>query len=57
MDMQATAVMAPPPPKTLDDMQLPLVMMRDIALKTMFRKNINEVSELARAICLPRQVT
>jgi len=38
-------------------MQLPLVMMRDIALKTMFRKNINEVSELARAICLPRQVT
>ena len=57
MNMQATAVMAPPPPKTLDDMQLPLVMMRDIALKTMFRKNINEVSELARAICLPRQVT
>ena len=38
-------------------MQLPPVMMRDIALKTMFRKNINEVSELARAICLPRQVT
>ena len=57
MNMQATAVMAPPPPKTLDDMQLPLVMMRDIALKTMFRKNINEVSELAHAICLPRQVT
>ena len=57
MNMQATAVMAPPPPKTLDDMQLPRVMMRDIALKTMFRKNINEVSELARAICLPRQVT
>ena len=57
MNMQATAVMAPPPPKTLDDMQLPHVMMRDIALKTMFRKNINEVSELARAICLPRQVT
>ncbi|WP_438990977.1 ATPase [Lentibacter sp.] len=57
MNLQATAVMAPPPPKTLEDMQLPRVMMRDIALKTMFRKNINEVSELARAICLPRQVT
>jgi hypothetical protein len=57
MKLQATAVMAPPPPKTLEDMQLPRVMMRDIALKTMFRKNINEVSELARAICLPRQVT
>jgi len=57
MNMQPTAVVAPPAPKTLDDMQLPLVMMRDIALKTMFRKNITEVSELARAICLPRQVT
>ncbi|MCV2893062.1 ATPase [Lentibacter sp. XHP0401] len=57
MNMQPTAVMAPPPPKTLNDMQLPIVMMRDIALKTMFRKNITEVSELAKAICLPRQVT
>ncbi|RFP87368.1 ATPase [Rhodobacteraceae bacterium 63075] len=57
MNMQPTAVMAPPPPKTLEDMKLPLVMMRDIVLKTMFRKNLTEVTELAKAVCLPRQVT
>ena len=53
MNMQPTAVMAPPPPKTLEDMKLPLVMMRDIVLKTMFRKNLTEVSELSKAVCLP----
>ncbi|WP_298675380.1 ATPase [uncultured Lentibacter sp.] len=57
MTLQPTAIMAPPPPKTLTEMQLPVVMMRDIALKTMFRKNITEVSALASALCLPRQVT
>lgn len=53
----ATSVLAPPPPKRLEDMKLPLVMMRDIVLKTMFRKNTNTVSELARAICLPVPIT
>jgi DNA polymerase III delta prime subunit len=57
MNMQPNAVMAPPPPRTIEEMQLPLVMMRDILLKTIFRKNISEVSELAKAVCLPRQVT
>ena len=38
-------------------MQLPIVMMRDILLKTIFRKNLTEVSELAEAVCLPRAVT
>lgn len=38
-------------------MKLPLVMMRDILIKTMFRKNIDTASELAEAICLPRTVT
>ena len=57
MNMQATTVLAPPPPKSLAEMQLPVIMMRDILLKTMFRKNVSEVSEIARAICLPRQVT
>ena len=38
-------------------MQLPIVMMRDILLKTMFRKNVDMVSELAAAICLPIPVT
>jgi hypothetical protein len=32
-------------------------MMRDILLKTMFRKNLDMVSDLSRAICLPIPVT
>ncbi|MHA6263642.1 ATPase [Arenibacterium sp. CAU 1754] len=57
MNMQPTAVMAPPAPRTLNEMQLPMVMMRDILLKTIFRKNVDVVSELAEAICLPIPVT
>ena len=57
MNMQTSAVMAPPPPKRLEDMKLPIVMMRDILIKTIFRKNVELVSELAAAVCLPVQVT
>jgi hypothetical protein len=57
MNMQSTNVMAPPPPRTLEDMKLSTVMMRDIVLKTMFRKNVDMVSELSKAICLPIPVT
>jgi hypothetical protein len=57
MNMQTTNVMAPPPPKRLEDMKLPIVMMRDIILKTIFRKNIDLVSDLAVAVCLPIPVT
>lgn len=57
MQQPATTVIAPPVPKRLEDMQLPIVMMRDILLKTMFRKNIDMVSEVAAAICLPSAVT
>jgi len=57
MNVHNTTVMAPPPPKTLDEMRLPVVMMRDILIKTIFRKNINMVSELSKAICLPIPVT
>ncbi len=38
-------------------MRLPIVMMRDIMLKTIFRKNVDTVSEIAVAICLPGSVT
>ena len=55
--MQTTAVMAPPAPKQIHEMQLPVVMMRDILIKTMFRKNVDMVTELAAAVCLPIQVT
>ncbi|MEP2532060.1 ATPase [Shimia sp.] len=57
MTMQSSNVMAPPPPKRMEEMRLPIVMMRDILLKTMFRKNIDMVSDIATAICLPRAVT
>ncbi|KIN60263.1 AAA ATPase [Sulfitobacter noctilucae] len=57
MNMQTSTVMNPPPPKRLEDMKLPIVMMRDIILKTIFRKNVELVSELAAAVCLPIPVT
>jgi len=57
MNMQTTAVVAPPAPKGLQEMQLPLVMMRDILLKTVFRKNVDTGTEIAEAICLPGAVT
>jgi hypothetical protein len=53
----APGIEAPPAPRTLAEMQLSLVMMRDILLKTMFRKNIDSASQIARAICLPVNVT
>jgi hypothetical protein len=53
MNAPTNAVMAPPAPKTLADMRLPVVMMRDILLKTIFRKNLDLVSDLSKAVCLP----
>ncbi|SFC38030.1 ATPase [Tropicimonas isoalkanivorans] len=53
MNVEIGNVVAPPAPRRLEEMKLPLVMMRDIVLKTMFRKNAEQVSEIARAICLP----
>ncbi|SPJ30307.1 ATPase [Falsiruegeria mediterranea] len=57
MNMQPTSVIAPPAPKGLGDMQLPIVMMRDILLKTLFRKNLEMATEISEAICLPLSVT
>ena len=57
MNMSVSNVMSPPAPKRLEEMKLPIVMMRDIVLKTMFRKNVDMVSDLSRAICLPVPVT
>ncbi|MEP2922189.1 ATPase [Sulfitobacter sp.] len=57
MNAPTTSVMAPPPPKTVGDMKLPIVMMRDILIKTMFRKNLDLVSQLSEAVCLPIPVT
>ncbi|QQA41651.1 ATPase [Pelagovum pacificum] len=57
MNVQTNAVLAPPPPRTIAAMQIPVVIMRDILLKTMFRKNVSLVSELAKSVCLPPNVT
>ncbi|MGI3163293.1 ATPase [Pseudooceanicola sp. 200-1SW] len=58
MNMQPqSGVQAPPAPSTLEEMRLPVVMMRDIVIKTMFRKNTDKVTDLAQAICLPVAVT
>ncbi len=55
--VQQQGVQPPPPPSRIEEMRLPVVMMRDILLKTIFRKNIDLVSEVSEAICLPRAVT
>jgi hypothetical protein len=53
MSLADTPSLAPPSPKSLEEVGLPAVMMREIALKTLFRGNISLVSDLARALCLP----
>ena len=53
MNMQVQPVLEPPAPKTLADMRLSTVMMRDILLKTMFRANASTASEIAKQIALP----
>ena len=53
MNMQVQPMLEPPAPKTLADMRLPTVMMRDILLKTMFRANASTASEIAKQVALP----
>ncbi len=58
MNMQTPpAVTAPPPARTMADTGLSMVMMRDILLKTMFRMNLDLVTDLSRVICFPVPVT
>ncbi len=57
MNMETSNVIAPPAPRSIEGMKLPIVMMRDILLKTMFRMNLETCGELSRAICLPIPVT
>jgi hypothetical protein len=57
MNMQVTNVVAPSPPKTLDETGLGMVTLRDILLKTMFRMNLELCSEISRQIALPIPLT
>ncbi|MFN3721420.1 MAG: ATPase [Paracoccaceae bacterium] len=58
MNMPITPnVTAPPTPKSLAQTGLSLVMMRDILLKTIFRMNIDLVSDISRVIALSPPLT
>jgi hypothetical protein len=50
-------VTPPASPRRMEEVGLSAVMMRDILLKTMFRMNVDQVSELSRIICLPVPLT
>ncbi|MGB8814296.1 MAG: ATPase [Paracoccaceae bacterium] len=50
-------VIAPTAPRTLAETGISVVMMRDILLKTIFRMNLDLVSELSRVLCVPVPVT
>lgn len=52
MNMQASTIMAPPAPRTIEAMALPIVMMRDILIKTIFRQNLSTVRQIAQALCV-----
>lgn len=54
---QETGVQAPPSPRSLQDVGISPVMLRDILLKTMFRTNLSLVSDIAKRICLPVPLT
>ncbi|MHA3914000.1 ATPase [Halovulum sp. GXIMD14793] len=41
---------APKSPMSLEDLGLEIVLMRDILLKTMFRRNLNTLSDIAKAL-------
>jgi hypothetical protein len=58
MNIQTTPnVIAPVAPRTMAETGIGMVMMRDILLKTMFRMNLDLVSNISRQICLPVNVT
>jgi hypothetical protein len=47
------SVLAPPQPRSLAEVGISMIMMRDILLKTMFRTNLDLVTALSRVLCLP----
>ncbi|MGP3698772.1 ATPase [Rhodobacter sp. NSM] len=57
MNMHNSDVIAPSSPRTLAETGLGLVMLRDILIKTMFRMNLDLVSQISQMVCLPAQLT
>ncbi|MFT5000736.1 MAG: hypothetical protein ACJAXU_001809 [Paracoccaceae bacterium] len=57
VNIQTSNVLAPASPSSLEDVAIPIVMQRDILLKTIFRKNLTTVSEMAKALFMPLHVS
>ena len=53
MNMMTNTVQAPAPLKALSETGLSPVMLRDVLLKTMFRKSVETARQVAEAVCLP----
>jgi len=53
MNIQTSNVLAPPAPRTLADIGLPAVMVKEILIKTLFRTSIDTVTDIAQVTCLP----
>ena len=57
MNMISSHVIAPPWPRNLQETGISVVMLRDILIKTMFRMNLEQISDISRAIALSPQAT
>lgn len=57
MNMQAIDVKTPPMPTSLAETGLATVMLRDIFLKTVFRRHLSTAAAISEAICLPLPLT
>ncbi|WP_420344846.1 ATPase [Paenirhodobacter sp.] len=57
MNMIAQGIIAPTPPRTLEEIGISMVTVRDLLLKTMFRTNTDTATALAQLLCIPRNLT
>ncbi len=57
MNMHTIDVKAPPQPTSVRETGLAMVMLRDIFLKTVFRRHLSTASTIAEALCLPPGLT
>lgn len=53
MNQHAPPSIAPVSPRSLAELELPATMLQDLLLKTMFRRSLTRVSELAEAMHIP----
>lgn len=52
MNIMPQNPMIPVTPKRLEDLGLPMVMLLDLLLKTMFRKSLDRVTDIAKTLCI-----